>query len=94
MVSTTFTTRCTIVVLPDESVTLYWILYVPRIEELTEPVTEILEVKSPSSTSEEVAPSSVYVAPYCNVRGLSPCRLIDGGVPTTTVLIICVATLP
>ena len=59
VVSTTFTTLVAVFAeFPDESVTLYVRVYVPRFDESTEPVMITLEDKSPSVESVAENPGS------------------------------------
>ena len=75
---TTLVTGCAI--LPSESVTLYWIVYVPIILIFTLLVTTILLVKSPPFESLATAPLSIYgevlawfiiLAPFIAMTGIA-----------------------
>ena len=81
VVSVTFTVLVTSeAALPEASVTEYVIVYSPNIDVVTVP--ELVTV-SPLSA---VAPASVYVLPSSTVAGLSPLRVITGGISSTSVI--------
>ena len=50
----------------------------PAVKVSTVPVATILEVRSPSSKSVEVAPRSVKIFPIVILRGSAPKRVITG----------------
>ena len=78
--SFTMTVRVVDALSPPESVTVYVRVVVPSIEVSTVPVATITEVRSPSSLSVEVAPGSVKTDPCVTTSGLSPTKVITGGV--------------
>ena len=81
VVSVTFTVLVTSeAALPEASVTEYVIVYSPNIDVVTVP--ELVTV-SPLSA---VAPASVYVLPSSTVAGLSPLRLITGGISSRSLI--------
>ena len=75
-------------VLSELSETLYVMEYVPATELLTEPLTSIEEVRSPSISSVAVAPGSVNVFPTKISIEEDPVSVITGGVVSGIITVI------
>ena len=70
-------------------------MLVPSALVSTEPVTTMLAVKSPSTSSVAVAPASVKVSPTCSVIVSSPDKVITGAIVSATMtVLVSVAVLP
>jgi hypothetical protein len=82
VVSTTFTVRVAVPVLPEASVAVYVRVYVPTTDVFTLPV--VVTVSLPLA----VAPESVYEAPSSTVIGLVPVTVTIGAVVSTTLTVL------
>src|SRR5699024_10924627 len=82
--STTMTVLVTVASFPAASVTVYTTSYSPGSSVFTSPDISISSVKSPSTSSSAVAPGSTYSSPTSNSIGLSPFRVISGGVVSSS----------
>ena len=75
---TTLTVRVSDDLFPEESVQVYVTEYVPITFVLT--VSSASTLRAPSTTSQQVAPASVYVVPTSTVTGSIPSIVIMGGI--------------
>ena len=87
VVSTTLTVLVAVDVLPEGSVPVYVIVYVPTTSVFTVPEEE---TATAPPRSEPVAPASVYEAPNSTVAGLSPVTDMTGAVVSTTFTVLVV----
>jgi hypothetical protein len=91
-VSVTLIVLVAVAVLPDVSVAVYVRIYVPL---LVKTVPVMVTVTDGSHVSVADAPGSTYPEPHSTVIGLTPFKVITGGVPSTTLtVLVTVAVLP
>ena len=90
MVSTTLTVLVAVPTFPLESVAVYVIVYVPRVDESADPVVTTLTVPERSVA---VAPASTYVLPAAKpvsstLISASPVTVTTGAVVSTTLTVL------